>query len=91
MLARLVEADCRVLVLDNPSRGVDAGARQDIYLHLRQLAQRGVGIVLMSDDLKELIGLGDRVMIMRDGIVSCVFENQSHDLTEEQVVAKMVS
>jgi ribose transport system ATP-binding protein len=91
MLARLVQSDCAVLVLDNPTRGVDAGARQEIYAQLRTLTARGVGILLVSDDLHELIGLGDRIAIMRDGELVHTFEDvRSSPPSEEEVVGKML-
>ena len=91
MLARLAGSECRTLVLDNPTRGVDAGARQEIYRYLRQLAGDGVAILLVTDDLHELIGMGDRVALMRDGHLMHVYEDaRSQPLTEAQVVARMV-
>jgi ABC-type sugar transport system ATPase subunit len=91
MLARLVSSDAKVLVLDNPTRGVDAGARQDIYLHLRRLADKGMGILMITDDLREMIGMGDRVAVLKDGVLAHVWdEQQTRALTEEDVVAKMV-
>ncbi|GAA1000106.1 sugar ABC transporter ATP-binding protein [Acrocarpospora macrocephala] len=88
MLARLAGSGARVLVLDNPTRGVDVGARQEIYGHLRDLADAGFSILLVSDDLRELIGMGDRVAVMRDGQV--VREWESRGLTEEQIIVGMV-
>ncbi|MGN6866946.1 MAG: sugar ABC transporter ATP-binding protein [Solirubrobacteraceae bacterium] len=91
MLARLAGSECDVLVLDNPTRGVDAGARQEIYLYLRQLAQQGVGILLITDDLHELIGVANRIILMKDGRVVRVHEDpQAQQITEDQVVAEMV-
>jgi ribose transport system ATP-binding protein len=91
MLARLVSSDAKVLVLDNPTRGVDAGARHDIYLHLRRLADKGMAILMISDDLHELIGMGDRVAVLKDGVLAHVWdEKQTRTLTEEDVVVKMV-
>ncbi|MEY2440789.1 MAG: ribose transport system ATP-binding protein, partial [bacterium] len=91
MLARLVSSDAKVLVLDNPTRGVDAGARQDIYLHLRRLADNGMAILMISDDLRELIGMGDRVAVLKDGVLNQVWdEQQTRALTEEDVVGRMV-
>jgi ABC-type sugar transport system ATPase subunit len=60
----------RVLVLDNPTRGVDAGGKEEIYRILRDLGAAGVGILLITDDLLELIGLSDRILIMSDGRIA---------------------
>jgi ribose transport system ATP-binding protein len=54
-------------VLDNPTRGVDAGAEEEIYTHLRALTEQGVGIIVITDELTELIGLANRILIMQRG------------------------
>jgi ribose transport system ATP-binding protein len=91
MLARLVAPGPGVLVLDNPTRGVDAGARQDIYAHLRRLTREGTAILMITDDMQELIGMADRIATMRDGRLREVFDDaRSHNVTEEQVVSKMM-
>ena len=57
VLARWLQRDLRVLVLDNPTRGVDAGAKEEIYQQIRRLTGQGVGVILITDELAELIGL----------------------------------
>jgi ABC-type sugar transport system ATPase subunit len=67
VFARWVVDTPNVLILDEPSRGVDVGARFEIYKIIRDLAAQGVGILLISSDLPELLGLADRVVVMREG------------------------
>lgn len=67
VLARWLYRQPRVLVLDNPTRGVDAGAKEEIYRELRQLSAQGVAILLLSDELLELIGLSHRIVILQHG------------------------
>jgi ribose transport system ATP-binding protein len=69
VLARWLQRDLRLLVLDNPTRGVDAGAKEEIYGHIRRLTEQGVGVVLITDELIELIGLSNRILIMQRGAV----------------------
>lgn len=69
IIARWLARGVDLLIMDNPTRGVDAGAKEEIYSIIRDLADRGVGLVLVSDDLPELIGLSNRVLLMRDGTV----------------------
>ena len=61
---------CRVLVLDDPTRGIDVGTREEIYGLIRSLAAEGIGVVLCTESLEEVIGLADRIVVMRDGRVS---------------------
>ena len=67
LLARLLETEPAVLLLDEPTRGVDIGAKSEIYRLIDQLAQQGLAIVLVSSELPEIIGVADRCVVMRDG------------------------
>jgi ribose transport system ATP-binding protein len=70
LLSRLLELNPRVLILDEPTRGVDIGAKSEIYRLIDNLAQRGVGIIVISSELPELIGICDRVLVMREGRIA---------------------
>ncbi|MEW5960644.1 MAG: sugar ABC transporter ATP-binding protein [Chloroflexota bacterium] len=67
VFARWLVDDARLLLLDEPSRGVDVGARYEIYRLIRDLTAKGVGILLVSSDLNELLGLADRLLVLREG------------------------
>ena len=67
MLARWLLHDCRVLLLDEPTRGVDVGARSEIYALVRALADRGVAVVVVSSEVPEVLGLADRVLVVGGG------------------------
>jgi ribose transport system ATP-binding protein len=69
LLARWLMRNAKVLVLDNPTNGVDAGAKEEIYGVLRTIASRGIGVLLVSDDLPEIIGLSNRTLVMRAGVI----------------------
>jgi ABC-type sugar transport system ATPase subunit len=68
VFARAMAAGARVLVLDQPTAGVDVGAKSDLYAQIDDLAREGVAIVLISDDLDEVLHLSDRIVVMRRGI-----------------------
>ncbi|RZT25556.1 monosaccharide ABC transporter ATP-binding protein (CUT2 family) [Mycobacterium sp. BK558] len=70
IIARWLARGVQMLILDNPTRGVDAGAKEEIYDIVRDLADSGVAILLISDDLLEVIGLSNRIAIMKDGVIT---------------------
>jgi ribose transport system ATP-binding protein len=69
VLARWLLRSCKVLLLDEPTRGVDVGARAEIYTLIRDLADSGVALVIVSSDIEEVLGLSDRVLVIADGHV----------------------
>ena len=70
VLAKWLTADASVFIFDEPTRGIDVGAKEDVYQLLRSLTSAGLAIVLVSDTLEEAIGLSDRLVCMRDGHVT---------------------
>lgn len=85
LIARWLTKPLKVLVLDEPSRGVDVGARQEIHRIVRELAREGTGVVAISSDVEELVELCDRVVVMAQGRVTGELEGA--ELTEEAVIA----
>ena len=75
VLAKCLAAEPRILLLNNPTRGVDVGARLEIYRSLRESASKGLAILLVSEDLNELIGLSDRILVMRSGVVAAEIDD----------------
>ena len=67
VLAKWLATHCDVLIFDEPTRGIDVGAKQEIYSILRQLTEKGKGIIMISSEMPELLGMSDRVAIMREG------------------------
>jgi len=91
VLGKWLLGDLRILVMDNPTRGVDAGAKHEIYALIRGLTERGVSIVVITDDLLELIGLSDRILIFNDGdVVQTLDASPSDKPTEQALVQQMV-
>ena len=70
LIARLLETGPRVVILDEPTRGVDVGAKSEIYKLIDGLARRGVGVIVISSELAEIIGTCDRVLAMREGHIA---------------------
>ncbi len=83
-LAKWLLSGARVLVMDEPTRGVDVGARQEIYQIIRELAAEGVAIVIVSSDLPEVLSICQRVIIMHEGRVTGTL--RASELTEEKIM-----
>ncbi len=90
VLAKWLACDVDVLILDEPTRGVDVGAKQEIYTLIAQLVSRGVGIVLISSELPEIVGLADRALVMRGGRVVSEFARAGGGMTQERLLAAAV-
>jgi len=74
VFARWLHRDCTVLLLDEPTRGVDIGARADIYAQMDQLAAMGKALLMVSSDLRELMSVCDRIAVMSAGRLVRIFE-----------------
>jgi ribose transport system ATP-binding protein len=87
LLARLLELEPRVLILDEPTRGVDIGAKSEIYKLINELSKRGIAILLISSELAEVVGVCDRVLVMREGrIVGEVGGQAGTPITQENII-----
>jgi L-arabinose transport system ATP-binding protein len=67
ILARWLSEEVRVMLLDEPTRGIDVGAKSEIYSIIYALAGQGIGVLMVSSDLPEALGVADRVLVMREG------------------------
>jgi ribose transport system ATP-binding protein len=85
VLAKWLAARVDVLFLDEPTRGIDVGAKQEIYRLIGRLAEEGVGVVLISSELPEIVGLADRVLVMRGGRIAGEFARA--EATQERLLA----
>lgn len=74
----------RLVIFDEPTRGIDVGAKAEIYLRIRELTRRGVGVLMASSDLPELIGMSDRILVFHEGRLAGQVERQ--DFSEEKIM-----
>ena len=88
-LAKWIGNDSEILILDCPTRGVDIGVKQFIYQLLYKMKKEGKSIIMISEELPELIGMSDRIIIMKDGVIAKEFE-RSKELTQEEIVQYMI-
>lgn len=85
VFAKVLETVPKILILDEPTRGVDVGAKAEIYQIMNELTEKGISIILVSTDLPELIGMSDRVMVMREGKI--VKELSKEEVDQETILA----
>jgi ribose transport system ATP-binding protein len=92
LLARLLQPRPRVLILDEPTRGVDIGAKSEIYRIIDELALSGLGIIVISSELPEIVGVADRVLVMRSGRIAGELDPRAgQPLTQEAIMALATS
>jgi ABC-type sugar transport system ATPase subunit len=84
VLARFWALAPRVLLLDEPTRGVDVGTKSEIYSLVRSRAAEGTGVVVVSSELPELIGLCDRIVVMHEGRALAIFD--ADGVTEDELL-----
>jgi ribose transport system ATP-binding protein len=77
----------KVLILDEPTRGIDVGAKAEIYRHMAELAANGIAILMVSSDLEEIIGMSDRVVVMHERKITGILLRAQ--LTQERIALMM--
>ena len=85
VLAKWLSTDSEFLIFDEPTRGIDVGAKEEIHNMIDGLARQGVGILMISSDLPEILTLSDRIYVMREGHIAT--EITHDDVTQEEVIA----
>lgn len=84
VLAKWLLRNCDILILDEPTRGIDVGAKQEIYQLINELVQNGKSIIVISSEMPELIGVSHRIMVMRDGMIKG--ELLQHEISQEAIM-----
>lgn len=77
IVAKLLTGDMEILILDEPTKGVDVGAKTAIYRIMNNLAEAGYGIIMISSEMPEVIGMSDRIVVMREGRVTAIMESKT--------------
>lgn len=85
MIGRWLATNPKVLILDEPTRGVDVGAKSEIYAIMNELAKKGMSIIMISSELPEILNMSDRIYVMREGKIRGCF-NHSEGVTQEEIM-----
>jgi ribose transport system ATP-binding protein len=84
LIAKIMQANPRIVIIDEPTRGIDIGTKQQIYDFIHTLSADGVSVIVISSELPEVIGLADRVLVMRQGRITGAVEGPQK--TEDAIV-----
>jgi ribose transport system ATP-binding protein len=84
VLGKWLAADVELLVIDEPTRGIDVAAKVEIYEEMNRLTAKGAGILMVSSELPEVLGMSDRILVLRQGRI--VAELDAQGATQEQVL-----
>jgi ABC-type sugar transport system ATPase subunit len=84
VLAKWLSSEPKILIMDEPTRGIDVGAKAEVHALMSRLAQQGIGILMISSEMKEIIGMSDRVVVMCQGRVTGEFERGK--MTQEEIM-----
>jgi ribose transport system ATP-binding protein len=79
VLAKWLASNPKVLIMDEPTRGIDVGAKAEVHALMSQLAQAGMGIIMISSELPEILGMSDRILVMSEGRVTAILDREEAD------------
>jgi len=84
LLAKMMLLDPKIVIIDEPTRGIDIGTKEQIYKFIAELAQSGKSVIVISSEMQEVIGICDRILVMRNGRI--VGEVSGEHMTEDEIV-----
>lgn len=87
VLAKWIYTDPKILILDEPTRGVDIGAKKEIYNVINDMAARGVAVIMVSSELPEVLGMSDRIMVVHEGHVTGIIDGKTADQAKVMTLA----
>ena len=88
VLAKWISTGAKILIIDEPTNGVDVGAKSEIHQIIRKLASEGTSIIVISSELPEILSVSDRILVMRRGRINGEFVNES--ITQEDIMKKAI-
>ncbi|MBC8449028.1 MAG: sugar ABC transporter ATP-binding protein [Chloroflexi bacterium] len=85
VLAKWLAMQPKILIMDEPTRGIDVGAKAEVHALMSELAQQGMGIIMISSELREILGMSDRILVMHEGKVATILDRA--EATQEKIMA----
>ncbi|MFW5979428.1 MAG: sugar ABC transporter ATP-binding protein [Halanaerobium sp.] len=86
IIAKNILKKPEVLIMDEPTRGIDVGAKQEIYNLMNDFAKENMGIIMISSELPEILGMSDRIIVVHEGKIKKEFDNKEKDITQEEIM-----
>lgn len=86
IVAKVLNSDLKVVILDEPTKGVDVGAKAQIYEIMQSLAEKGYGVIMISSEMPEVLGMADKIIVMKDGVISKVFDDCMHNKVTQEMI-----
>ena len=86
IVAKNLIAETEILIMDEPTRGIDVGAKHEIYNLMERLTENGVSIIMVSSELMEILGMSDRILVLHAGKVTGEFDNTGRDVSQEDIM-----
>ena len=87
LISKALDVNPKLLIFDEPTRGVDVGAKSLIHARLRELAESGVAVIVISSEMPEIIGLSDRILVFRNGGISAELDNRRGEVSRERIIS----
>ena len=84
ILAKWLSSDVKLVIFDEPTKGIDIGTKSEIYKIMRKLTEKGIGVIVVSSELPELLSICDRIIVMKEGSITATFD--SSEATEEKLI-----
>ena len=86
LLARNIMVYPEIIIIDEPTRGIDVGAKSEIYELMNELTEKGISIIMVSSELPEILGVSDRILVMHEGKIVAEFDNSKKSVTQEEIM-----
>jgi len=86
LLARNIMVLPEIIIIDEPTRGIDVGAKAEIYSLMNKLTQEGISFIMVSSELPEIIGISDRILVMHEGKITAEFDNINKNISQEEIM-----
>ena len=87
VIGKWLAGNSKILIFDEPTRGIDVGAKQEIYQLMNELTEAGISIIMVSSEMEELMGMSDRILVLREGKITGCLDRSQEEFTQERIMS----